>query len=393
MPVPEIRQIGHGHGLGHGLGDYCLPASFPPGWGVLRRDPMPRDEERDAEGEAGWMIRLGEACLRGLAVVALASVPAALRTASAGGGFFAALVVGMGVLLPVVLVALLLTRAAGRGFRQLVGTEPRRPVVLGLALWVALATPLLVGLGAFLKATTHHRGLAGATFGVLALAVVAGAALIAQRLVGLGSTLVQRGVKPWIPALAGAALGVLPLISVAVPLGHRGDDPGGPAVRAAILDGAIVVVATALAAVTGLGAQLRRAARLGGVPVAVVVIVAGFARVESSPPLAQAMRAGGGLAPTLLGVLEHWTDRDDDGVSAHFSAHAARHARSTPSILDVPATVVDPADAAADGLAGVSLRPIARGDTARVHGPVYPYSQRRVALIDVPPKLMVFESS
>jgi hypothetical protein len=237
-------------------------------------------------------------------------VPAALRASGAGGGFFDALLAGMGVLLPLVLVALLLTRAAGRGFRQLVGTEPRRPVVLGLALWLALATPLLVGLGAFLKATTHHRGLAGATFGVLGLALVAGAALCAQRLVGLGRTLVQRGVKPWIPALAGAALGMLPLVSVAVPLGHRGDDPGGPAVRAAILDGAIVVVATALAAVTNLGAQLRRAARLGGVPAAVVVIVAGLARVGSSPPLARAMAAGGGLAPTLLGAVGHWMDRD-----------------------------------------------------------------------------------
>jgi hypothetical protein len=81
-------------------------------------------------------------------------------------------------------------------------------------------------------------------------------------------------------------------------------------VRAAILDGAIVVVATALAAVTNLGAQLRRAARLGGVPAAVVVIVAGLARVGSSPPLARAMAAGGGLAPTLLGAVGHWMDRD-----------------------------------------------------------------------------------
>ncbi len=86
----------------------------------------------------------------------------------------------MGVLLPVVLVALLLSRAAGRGFRQLLGAQSARPAVLGVALWLGLATPALVGLGAALKATTHHRGLGGATFGVLALGVAAVAALVAS---------------------------------------------------------------------------------------------------------------------------------------------------------------------------------------------------------------------
>src|SRR6516162_2057308 len=109
--------------------------------------------------EAGWTTRLGDACLKALAVVALAAVPTALRTSAAGGGFVEGLLVGMGVLLPVVLVALLLSRAAGRGFRQLVGAASPRPAILGLALWLGLATPLLVALGAVLKATTHHRGL------------------------------------------------------------------------------------------------------------------------------------------------------------------------------------------------------------------------------------------
>jgi arylsulfatase A-like enzyme len=61
------------------------------------------------------------------------------------------------------------------------------------------------------------------------------------------------------------------------------------------------------------------------------------------------------------------------------------------SILDVPATVVDLAGAAADGLAGTSLAPVVRGDFARAHGPVYARSQKRVALIEWPLKLMVME--
>jgi arylsulfatase A-like enzyme len=277
----------------------------------------PGEPSPDA-GEAGWMNSLGEACLRALGVVALASVPAALRTAGAGGGLLSGFFVSMGVLLPAVLVTLLLARAAGRGFRQLVGNDSPRSVILGLALWIGLATPLLVGVGAVLKATTHHKGLAGATFGTLALGVVVVAAVIAQRLVGLGRALVSRGVKPWIPAAVGAAVGVLPLLVVAVALGQRGDDAGAPAVRAAIIDGAIVAVATALAASLEVSASLGRLARLGAVPAAVVIFVAAGARVESSAALAHRMKAGGGLAATILGALERWTDRDNDGVGSHF---------------------------------------------------------------------------
>ncbi len=311
--------------------------------GVLRRDAVPHEPNPDAAGEAGWMNRLGDACLRALGVVALASVPTALRTSAAGGGFLEGFLVGKGVLLPVVLVALLLSRAAGRGFRQLVGAASPRPAILGVALWLGIATPLLVGLGGFLKATTHHRGLAGATFGVLALGALGGAAVVAARLVELGQAVVARGVKPWIPAVAGAAVGVLPLLVFAVPLGQRSDDPGGPAVRAAILDGAIVVVATSLAAVTGLVAQLQRAARLGGVPAAVVVVVAGFARVESSPPHAPALKAGGGLAATLLGALESWTDRDNDGVGAHFGGDDCDEGDPTrhPGAVEIPGDGID----------------------------------------------------
>jgi arylsulfatase A-like enzyme len=294
-------------------------------------------------GEVGWMNRLGDACLRALAVVALAAVPTALRTSGAGGSFVEGFLVAMGVMLPVVLLALLLSGAAGRGFRQLMGAASPRPAVLGVALWLGIATPLLVGLGAVLKATTHHRGIGGATFGVVGLGIAAAAAILAQRLVALGQAMVERGVKPWIPAAIGAAVGVLPLLAVAVPLGSRGDDPSGPAVRAAILDGAIIVVATALAASTRLGAQLRRAARLGGVPAAVIVLLAGFARVESSPALARAMRAGGGLSSTILTALEKWTDRDNDGVGAHFGGDDCDEGDPTrhPGAPEIPGDGID----------------------------------------------------
>ena len=277
---------------------------------------MAHDEPSAEAGSAGWMNRLGEACLRALGVVALASVPAALRTAGAGGGFFGGLFASMGVLLPLVVGALLLARGAGRGFRQLLGRGSPRRAVLGVALWIGLATPMLVGLGAALKATTHHRGLAGATFGALALFAAVAAAVLARRLVSFGQGLVARGVRPWIPAAVGAAIGVIALLVVAIPLGRRADEAA--LVRAAIIDGAIVAVATALAASTEIGASIGRVARLAAVPASVVIFVAAAARIEASADLARAMKAGGGLAPTILVALERWTDRDNDGEGAHF---------------------------------------------------------------------------
>ncbi len=289
------------------------------------------------------MARFGEACARALGVSILAAIPTALRTSGSGGGFFAALLVCAAVLLPIVAFAVLLSRAAARGFRQLVGAGSPRSTGLWIALWVGVATPLLVGVGALLKATTHHRGLAGATFGALALLICAGSALVASRLVRLGRALVDRGYKPWIPAAVGAVIAVLPLFVVAAPLGRTGDDPGAMAVRSAIVDGAITVVATALAASLDLGERFLKIARLAGAPPALLVLVAGFARIESSPPLAKALRAGGGLPATLIEALERWTDRDGDGIGAHFGGRdcdegdPARH----PSAVEIPGDGID----------------------------------------------------
>ncbi|AUX20606.1 cell wall surface anchor family protein [Sorangium cellulosum] len=257
----------------------------------------------------------------GLGVAALAAVPTALRTARAGASFLDGLLVGAAVLLPLVTLALILARAAGRGFRGIVGAGAERLAVLRIALWIGVSVPVLAALAALLKAATHHRGLAGATFGVLGLAGVAAAALLTQRLVALGDRLAARGVKPWILAVAGAAIGALPLIAAFAPLaafaGSATEDAGA-AVRAALVDGAIALVATALVSSIDLGAAVGRVASLAGVPLAALVLMAATARIESFPPLGQALRAGGGLAATLFGALERWTDRDGDGTGSHF---------------------------------------------------------------------------
>lgn len=53
-----------------------------------------------------------------------------------------------------------------------------------VAVWAAIAFPLWAALGGFLQANTHHRGLAGATFGVGAVVIGLAAGLVARRIVG-----------------------------------------------------------------------------------------------------------------------------------------------------------------------------------------------------------------
>jgi arylsulfatase A-like enzyme len=284
-------------------------------------DVVVKDAPPPAPAPRSWTTRLGEACVLAVGVAAFSSVPTALRTAGAGGSFLDGLLVGTGVLLPLVAASVALFRAAGRGLRGVLGASSRRVATLHIALWLGFSLPLLAGLGAVLKATTNHRGLGGATFGVLALFAVLTAALVARRVVAFGQHLADRGVRPWVLAAAGAVVTVLPLLAFAAPLTRAGAGGSARHIQAALLDGGIALVATALVASVDLAAPLARIAGTWGVPLAAVLIFGATARVESSPGLGRAVRTGGGLAASLLGALEGWTDRDGDGMGAHFGGH------------------------------------------------------------------------
>lgn len=294
--------------------------------------------------EQSWTMRVGEVCVLALGVSIFAAVPTALRTRGAGGSFFEGLLVGAAVLVPIVALMIALLRAAGRGLRGIVGPQRTRAVVLFIALWIGLSMPLLAILGAILKATTNHRGLGGATFGVVGLATALTSAFIAQRLVLAAQKLVARGVKPWIIAAAASAIGALPVIAVASPLARAVlADGAARHVQAAIIDGAIALVAAALVATFERSAVIERAAGTWGVPLGAVVVIAAAARVESSPTLGHAFRAGGGLAPSLLGALEDWTDRDHDGTGAHFGGSDCDEGDPSrrPGALEIPGDGID----------------------------------------------------
>lgn len=267
----------------------------------------------------GLFALLGEASALALATALLGSLPAALRVARAGGSFVGGWLAAAAVVLPALALLIYLSHAAGRGYRMLTGQGAGRATALGLALWVGLLAPLLMVLGSILKDKTNHRGLGGATFGVLALVLAIGTALVARRIVVVGRWLVDRGASARLVAAGFAAIAVGPLLALSFPL-LREPDAGAhaPAVASALIDGVIFSIATSVAVAFGPGEELRARAQRLGLAAAGVFLIAGLGWLSVSQSLGVALRTGGGLAAALVGGLERWTDRDGDGRGALF---------------------------------------------------------------------------
>ena len=142
----------------------------------------------------------------------------------------------------------------------------------------------------------------------------------------------------WGRSVGGAAgergLGLLALAVVLGPIAQPAGNETEAAFRVTILDGAIVVMATALASSVDLSTTAQRVARIAAVPVSVIVVVAGIARIESCPTPARALRAGSGLAATVLSALDGWTRREDAGNGARFDG-AETKANERSGLLNV----------------------------------------------------------
>lgn len=300
---------------------------------------------------------IGEAC--GLALVSclLGSIPASLRVSREGGSLVGGLLVAAAIVLPLLAVTISLSRAAGRGFRMVTGLRAGRSTAALIGLWIGLIAPVLLVLGALLKDKTNHRGLGGTTFGVLALFVAIGGALVAKRLVQTGRWLVDRGVSARNVAIGLAVLAIAPTFVVSLPLlsGHD-PSPHAPAVAAALIDGVLFVVAGAVAVTYDVGERARAIARRYGLPAAASLLATGALWLSASPALALALRSGGGLAAAMVGSLERWTDRDGDGYGSHFGGADCDEGdpRRFPGAADPPDDGVDQDCDGADGVASAT---------------------------------------
>jgi choline-sulfatase len=144
---------------------------------------------RSVEGNGSLVLKFGAWIGLAAAGALLCTVPAMLRVseALAGGApvvrAWAAL--GAAALGPMGL-SIVVLRGARRGLRAF-GGPPHLAQLrwFGLGLWLALLFVTLASFGSVLRATTHHRALAGVTYGCGALVVAVVWGLVCARIVAM----------------------------------------------------------------------------------------------------------------------------------------------------------------------------------------------------------------
>jgi hypothetical protein len=251
-------------------------------------------------------MRFGAAVAIAVFSAVIATLPAAVRVASAVSGVTAGVgdVTGGTVWLALVALAvapLALTTVAVRHAVAAVRLFDAKAVATGVmtaVVWGASSFVALGALGAVLRATTHHHGLAGVTFASVGALVVVLLAPFAARAVAW--TRDAPGVPRWMTiAASGLAFGLVLAVSARV----LGRDAGAGAL-------AVDLLAFGFASAFGGGAFPARSRPFAplayaGPPLATIVLVVGLASVRGSVPLASAVaeRAPlyGALVPAAWG--------------------------------------------------------------------------------------------
>lgn len=364
--------------------------SDPPGERTAS-EPPPRGSK--APGERAVILR--DALALGGACALVGSFPSALRVARAGGPLVGGWLGSAATVLPFVVGFIALGVAAGRGFRMLTGNRAGRSTAAGLALWMGLVVPVLAVLGSILKTGTNHRGIGGATFAVVGLAIVILGAIVAHRMMSLARALVERGWSARTVAVFYAAITIAPPFATAFLLGRSNDEStAARALIATVVDLAIFVVAAALAASVDLKPETRARSRFFGPIAAVVLFSGGLVWVAFSPTLGHAIRGGGGFASSVIGTLQGWTDKDGDGRGAFFGGGdcddqdpekttcAPTAAASTAPLPAVDGADEDAESAADAGPKGRSVFVISVENLRADHTTVYGYDAKTTPVLD-----------
>lgn len=145
-----------------------------------RKGPPPslsRSSHRDSVSAVPSRVdRVATVAGAGLLAAAACSVPAAVRAAGNGEGTSAMRALAQwvalaGLLSPLAAMLIVVFRGGRQAMRRLFARgEPGALVAAAFTWWLAVQMGVLAAIGAGLRATTHHRGLAGATAAVAALA-------------------------------------------------------------------------------------------------------------------------------------------------------------------------------------------------------------------------------
>jgi hypothetical protein len=234
------------------------------------------------------------------------SAPAAVRLAGGQVGLLESWLGAAGLLCPLLALAIAAGRAARRSLRALAPSKGT-PLMAAIGLWALASLPATALLGATLKANTHHRPLAGATFAALALVVHVAAAVVAWRVTVLVLPRVRRASTRTAFAVVLAATALL-LVVVTITGGALAEDVKPEMTSAAripilLVDGALAFAVTALASALdvpkGTSADL---AWVGGGAL-VFIMAIGLALTATSPALARRFDTRAPLSGAMAEVI------------------------------------------------------------------------------------------
>ena len=270
------------------------PRSIPPGPEGSQR-PRGAPDEDDVEEAGSRVMRFGTAVSAVVLSSIIATTPAAVRVAPQVTSSCSAISVWVSFLALAFVPLLVATVVVRHGLAAL-RLFDSKAVVGGVSValvWGLTTFGLLAALGAFLRATTHHHGLAGVTFAGVGLVVAAIVAVFSMRLVEWA-----RASSAPVRWTAVSSFGVA--VGFGLAFFARVIGRSEPA-SALVVD----VVAFAFAAAFGAGAFPYRSRpiavlALAGPPLAAIVLVLGFGTLSHSPQLRAAVVE---QAPVLAGAI------------------------------------------------------------------------------------------
>jgi len=216
-----------------------------------------------------------EAVMASPLVALVVAFPAALRVTHFT--FFESWLAIAGLLALPIALFIVAARMARRSLGELL-PDSGSAFLVGVTMWALLSFPVHAILWLVLKATTHHRGLGGATFGALALGANLVTALLAWRL--SVSAARRGGFAPKVLYFAAAATAlVVTAVAARAVLGI----PAGPG----LLDGVVALATTLLAARWDAAERRSSLGVLAGAASLIVVVGLGVALLVRSPGLAR----------------------------------------------------------------------------------------------------------
>lgn len=242
------------------------------------------------------VTRIGTVVGGGVLAAVASSLPAVLRLGDGGSAVraFEQWLALAALQTPLAILMVAVVRRGRTGLTMVAGH--RGPLFGAAALWWAvIELGILSVLGAVLRQKTHNHALAGVTFAMFALITGLAVGLLALK----GIALLAR--MP--PQQHVAALGTVAVTSfiVVALVGVRTSRAEGMHTAAALVDLLALLVATVIVSARWFTRQ--RGLAMGGIPVAVAILLLGLATVRSEPDLGGVLAEGAPVQSFLLSAF------------------------------------------------------------------------------------------